>query len=548
MLDALLPEAVGRERVPDLAARVTARLEVAASGCGPRMVRWPRRRTRALPIMLGALAGAAAAFFVSTRLGAWRQMPEARAVAWHVVDGCLEWQGGHGGGTAHGGDRASWPLAAGDRLRTCEQNPAVCDIVSLGRLHMTKGTEIEVAAMEWKSFAGGSALGALTVAVVAGAIRWSSGGEVAQAHIGESLELRAASPVLAAAKVDELTRRVSELEQELSQERTRARELEARAGRTVAANAAQTAAAEGAAGAAPPPLQPAVSYAGMEPALAAVDWDVTGKCMHEMTQRLDEVFAALEKGEEMPLELLGEVQKLNAELIKQAGAVVKADVPGTSVNGKFTHPVIAANQVHATLVKAGLPLSNAQRDALQQLSAQVAGEDDARRSALGEEEFELADVLGETALKDRFYQEARQILTPEQERALFPSRLAGTPGNLFDTGLVWAPLAKSVAVRDRADLAAKMAEAVTRQAGLGDDLAPRVREAVETWARALPEDAIAAPDPLAGTGLGKIGPVRDAAARQLALLREISRSLPLTAAQKQKLRKLGPVYLPRRIE
>lgn len=542
VLDAMLHEVVGRDVAPDLTDRVLARLHHA--GRHAVGVHWPRRRARLWAVVFGTAVGAAAAALISSALLPLGDRPPQRAVAWQMVAGCLQWQSGAASAMATGSQRALWPIRSGDRLRACEESAAVCDLASLGRLHMTKGTEVEVTDMEWKSFAGGTALGAVTVAVVVGTIRWSGGGGIAQAHTGESLELRAQAPHLAAARVDELTQQVAALQKDLLDEQARARELEARAARTVASNAEVTAATETALAAAPAPLKHAVSYAGMDSVLEKIDWDVTGKCMHEMTMKLDEVFAALEKGEEMPMEALGEVAKLNAELIKQAGELMKAKVPGTGPNGVFTNPIVAANQLHATLAKAGMPLSNAQRDGLQRLSAQIAGEDDARRAAVKDDDFALAGILGETELKDRFYQQARQLLTPQQEQALFPERLQGTAGNLFDSGLVWAQFAKPVTVSGRGEFAGKLTESLAQQIGLADDMTPQLKAAVDTWAKTLPDDAFAVADEKAALGLGRLGPVRETATRQLALLRDLSRTLPLTPEQKRKLRKAGPVFVP----
>lgn len=532
--DALLREAVGAEVAPDLVARVESRL--ADTGRGARKRKW-------VGGLLGTVLGVAAALTVMAFAGR-RQDSRRHLVAWQVADGCLAWQGRDGSATAHRPARALWPIAEGDHLRTCDQGSTTCDVGGLGRLHMTTGTEIEVRTMEWKSFTGGTALGAVTVAVVYGAIAWSGGGDPVQAGTGESLELRAQAPNLAAAKVDDMQRQLDELQGELRAAKKRAEEAEAQAARTVAARAESS----------PPvgdadasvPLKHAFTYAGMEAVLASIDWGVTGKCMHEMTQKLDALMAALDKGEDLPLDVLGEIQQLNAELIKQAGALMKADVPGTGPNGVFTNPVVVANQIHATLAKAGIPLSNAQEDAMRSLSAQIAGEDEQRRSGLDADGFDLEEILGETGLKDRLYQQARQLLTPEQARVLFPERLAGTASNLFDSGLVWAQFAKPLEVRDRGDFAAKVSDSVIAHIGLTGAADAQVRAAVTTWAQSFPDDAFAASGDRSLPGLGKLGPVRAAAVRQLALLRELERTVPLTAEQKRKLRQAGPVYLPHR--
>lgn len=530
VFETLLREAAGGATAPDLVDAVAARLAVGSAGA---------RRRRFVAAAAGAAAGVAAAVFAC-----WPSRSHERLlVPWQVAQGCVTWIGRDATATARAPERAQWPVAVGDRVRTCPNIEATSDIGALGRLHMSQGSEIEVENMEWKAFGGGAALGAVTVAVVSGVIRWSGGGEPAQAGTGERLELRSLAPASAAAKIDTLQEQVANLQRELAAASARARDLEGQASRTVAAN--KDAAAAAAAEEEPPPhLQHAFTYGGMEPALAAIDWDVTGKCMHEMTAKLDVLMAALEKGEDMPLDVLGEIQSLNAELIKQAGALLKAKVAGTGPNGVFTNPIVAANQIHATLTKAGMPLSAAQEDALRLLSAQIAGEDEARRGAVPADGFELEALLGETGLKDRFYRQARGLLTPEQERALFPERLAGASANLFDTGLVWAQFARPMEVRDRDDFASQVSRSVLDHLGLSGDADPQVRAAVAAWASRMPDDAFVVGDRLSRTGLGKLGPVRAAAQRQLELLRELQRTLPLTDAQKAKLRAAGPVFMP----
>jgi len=537
VFEVLLREAAGGTRAPDVTARVLARLSdehgAAVEGAGR------RRGGFLVGVVLGAAAMAAMAAMAAwlTRDGAPR-----RLVAWYVAEGCLAWTGHDGDATALGRERVLWPIREGDRLRTCADGAAVTDVEALGRLHMSRNTEIEVEKMEWKSFGGGASLGAVTVAVVVGAIRWAGGGEPVQAGTGERLEMRAQTPQLAAARVEELQDQVAKLQQELGAAHARARELEAAAARSVAANKEAVAQTEEK----PPDLEHAVTYAGMEPALAEIDWDVTGTCMHEMTQKLEQLLATIEAGEEPSLEVIGEIQKLNSELVKQAGILVKANVPGTGPNGAFTNPIVAANQIHATLNKAGMALSAAQEDALRRISVLIEGEDDARRGALPKDGFQLDALLGEVALKDRFYRDARNLLTPEQRAALFPERLAGASANLFDTGLVWSQFARPVEVRDLTEFADHVATSMGERLGLSGDAEAQLRATVATWASRMPEDTLVPADGLSRAGLGKLGPVGDIAARQLELLRELDRSLSLTPEQKRKLRAAGPIYLPRK--
>ena len=548
VLESLLGGVIGGARPPDVSDAVLSRLQAARAAHLPG-THLPGNRARALArrspaLWLGALVGAAAAWLVWSSLALPGVTPARSDVPLHVVAGCLQWRTAEKTTDVSAPARVNFALAPFDRLAVCADSGATTDLADLGRLQMDHATELEIRTMEWKPFATGVALGAVTVAVIHGAITWTSGSDVARAAAGDSIELRGGSgsnPTLTA-----LNQRVAELEQDLQNERKRYLALEAAAGRQrIVDEAAVAAAAE----ATPPPAEPlrhAVSYGGFESALAAIDWDITGEAMFKMSGHLDALMKAIEEGESPPLAAVAEIQQLNGELIKQAQALLDGDVPGTGVNGAFTHPVIAANQMFAALQKGGMPLDDQQRDGLQRLSAQLAGEDEARRSQLTGDETGLDALLGEMEIKDRFYADARRLLTPQQEQALYQAHTDGTTSSLFSSGIAWAQYGQPIKASDRGDYASQVADKLTRMGDFGEDVSPQLRSVVENWAKTIPEAAFAA-----GGKSGRmaqvaqpIAAVREAAKRQAELYREIIRTVPLTAAQKAKLRKAYGVFVP----
>lgn len=549
VLESLLSEVIGGARPPDVSAAVFARLRSAQAGAAQGSGTHPpgsgpRARARRAPALwLGALVGAAAAWLVWSGVALPGVTPPRVEVPLHVVAGCLQWRTADKTTDVTAPAHVAFALAPADRLAVCSGAGATTDLADLGRLQMDHATEIEIRTMEWKPFAAGVALGAVTVAVIHGAITWTSGSDVARAAVGDSIELRSgagSNPTLAA-----LNQRVAELEKDLQDERKRYLALEAAAGRQRIADEAAAAAVEGAAPPAPEALRHAVTYGGFEATLGSIDWDITGEAMFKMSGHLDALMKAIAAGESPPLAVIAEIQQLNGELIKTA-ALIENKVPGTGVNGAFTHPVIAANQMYAALQKGGMPLSDQQRDGLQRLSAQLAGEDEARRAKLTGDETGLEALLGEMEIKDKFYADARRLLTPQQEQALYQAHTDGTTSSLFSSGIAWAQFGQPIMAADRGDYASQVADKLTRMGEFGDDVSPQLRSVVETWAKSIPEAVFTS-----GAKGGRLAQVaqstasvREAAKRQAELYREIERTVPLTAAQKAKLRKAYGVFVP----
>lgn len=301
--------------------------------------------------------------------------------------------------------------------------------------------------------------------------------------------------------------------------------------------------------AAPPeaePLTATIHYPGMDEALSEIDWTAAGKASSKMAPLMRELAEALANGESIAdmMTEFAEIQRLNADLVAMVGPLTEAGVPGEGPNGKFTHPVVAANLMDAALSSSGIPLTADQRSTLQKLAAQFAGDIDMSGTQLGDDASMLDRVLASTELKDKFYEEARLALTPEQADRIAGGK--GLPGfDLFSSGLVWQQFQRPVNANDPAEFADDVHSRVRRALGLSGDQAKLAGQVVDEWTNTVPFDSLAdlsnLPAPLRG------GDVRAAARRQAALRQMLATRLGLTPAQVRAMDDMG-VLVPIRTQ
>jgi hypothetical protein len=305
--------------------------------------------------------------------------------------------------------------------------------------------------------------------------------------------------------------------------------------------AADAAAEADEAGGTPEPLTASIHYPGLDGALAEIDWATAGKAAAAMTPMMRDIAEALANGEELPMDLFAKLARHNADLIAMVGPLMEAGVPGTGPNGVFTHPVVSANLLDATLRSAGMTMTDQQRDAMQQLAARYAGELEAATASLGEDASQLDRVLAETELKNKFYEDARLALTPEQVEQIQGG--GDQPGlDLFSTGLVWAQFQRPLPVRDAGDFADDVVSRVRGQIDLGAERSQRAAQIIDEWAQGLDLDGLPdlsnIPGPLRAASRTDI---RAAALRQQLLMQRLSTELGLTPEERSRLSGIGVI-------
>jgi hypothetical protein len=280
-------------------------------------------------------------------------------------------------------------------------------------------------------------------------------------------------------------------------------------------------------------------------ALASIDWDLVGGSMKDMVPLLAKLAEAVANGETPDLAIAGEVQKLNGELLKAAQKIMEGNIPGTGVNGAFTHPIVVANQFGAALKAAGFELSKEQKESLDRAMKFYAAKDESLRLAAGDKAFQLEVLAEESQFKEAFYNETRALLTDEQRNALYSEHTTGRGGfDVFDSSLMLMEHAKPMQVTNAADLASKVQGGFSK-AKLDAGSRKKLDAIISRWANELPADFWSKK----GSALDRRGAmsssrIRHALKRQTALYREIFANIKLSPKERAKLAKSLRIMVP----
>jgi hypothetical protein len=278
-------------------------------------------------------------------------------------------------------------------------------------------------------------------------------------------------------------------------------------------------------------------------ALEAVDWDAIGTALSKLPGPLSQFAEQLLAGKSIQElgPLLGELQEQYGPLLKAAFQMQQAGVPGTGVNGTFTHPAVVVNMIHAALAKADMPLSAEQQRAIEELGRRFTEEDRARRDGYDPDAGAMGKFVDEVALKDRFFKELFGTLSTEQGARLRPESVRGYAAvDLFGSALMFQGVAEPLQFADRAALEQSTASRVMERVHLDASKRSAVEAAVKRWSAAMPDEYLN----VAAPPLHKKERLVEAARRQAALFADLERTVDLTPEQLATLRSQLAVLVP----
>ncbi len=280
-------------------------------------------------------------------------------------------------------------------------------------------------------------------------------------------------------------------------------------------------------------------------ALASIDWDTVGSSMKDMIPLMARLAEAIENGEDPDLAMVGEIQQLNGELMKAAQKIMEGNIPGTGVNGSFTHPVVVANQIGAALKAAGVELSAEQKASLERAMRFYSAKDESLRLAEDSKDFKLEVLNEEAEFKAAFYDEARGMLTKEQRSALFSDRSSGRMGfDLFDSSLMLGGYALPLQVKDATELASKLSGRFAKTK-IDEAGRKKLNAIITKWSNELPADFWSTKgNALDRSGAMSSSAIRAALKRQTALYREIFANVNLSAEERSELQKSLRIMVP----
>lgn len=284
-----------------------------------------------------------------------------------------------------------------------------------------------------------------------------------------------------------------------------------------------------------------------EKVLAEIDWEEVGTSTAKLAPLLVELLDVLEKTGTVPPEMIGEIQKWNAQLVTVALKVQAAGVPGSGINGSFTHPAVDVNVIHATLKAGGNALSAEQEARVEDIGRRYAAEEAQRNAAYPDGTPALRRLAEEAAAKDRFYAEVDDALTPGQRDFLHPEAVRGfTQLDLFSSGIMTYMEVRPLDMKDREAAVKKMTDKHFEKFGLDPASRPVVEQLVRRWAERVAEAELDTPreKDIGMPMLTRSERVRKAAQLQLELWDELQRRVPMTDEQRKKIAAETNIVVP----
>ena len=228
-------------------------------------------------------------------------------------------------------------------------------------------------------------------------------------------------------------------------------------------------------------------------ALESQDWATAGEAVTNLLPLLSDLTDAIATRKEFDDSRLVDIPKHNGPLQKLAIELMQKGVPGTGVNGAFSHPAVSVNLIRATLAQAELPLSDDQNTRLDALGDRYLEDDARRRAAHTDEMLQLEKTIAEADLKDAFFAEVDKLLTKEQVEVLHPAAIRGRLGvDIFSSGIIWHTLAKSVRFENREDLATRIENGLASELGVAEEDRDTLRDALATWVASFSDEDLEA--------------------------------------------------------
>ncbi|HEX5137217.1 MAG TPA: sigma-70 family RNA polymerase sigma factor [Planctomycetota bacterium] len=418
---------------------------------------------------------------------------------------------------AHAGDRRAWSLPLLALLPLPRSGP-----LALAGVLMTK-THLLVAG---------------AVAAICFLAGWTLGPK-------EAPPARGARETASAAVPDAETER---LKQELAGERAQRIEAEEKLRAALAQAEEQGVRGRGGDAAAEETAKgPRFPFPEYEKVLGEIDWEEVGTSTAKLNPLLVQLLEQMEKTGNVTPELLGEVQKWNAQLVAVALKVQAAGLPGHGINGSFTNPAVDVNVIHAMLKASGNALGAEQEAQLSEIGRRYVDEEARRAASYPEGTLELRKVADEAAVKDRFYAEVDGVLSAAQRELLHPEAVRGlTQLDLFSSGIMTYLEVRPVSVKDRELAVKQVTDRHMQELGLDATTRPVVESLVRRWAERVAEAGLDGPRernvgmPL----LTSAERVKKVAQLQLELWDELQRQVALTAEQRAKLAAQTNIVVP----
>ena len=297
------------------------------------------------------------------------------------------------------------------------------------------------------------------------------------------------------------------------------------------------------------PRKARFSEPGFDEVLAKLDWDSVGEHFGAMPSALGSLLTALAEGkkpEDLPPETTEGLTKHNGPLVTVAVKLMQGKVPGTGANGAFTHPAFMANAMAAALENLNLPLSDAQAARVEEISRRFVAEDVERLGRYDDATMQIKKIEEEGGLRDRFFTEARTVLSAEQLEALSPAAVRDRlQFDLFSSGILLYTVTRPMKYDSAVQFGGDVAKALSSSLRLTDEQKTKFAVIAAEWAAELPKDITTRTnDPLDKLGILRNHNALVSAGQTRRLIERAVNDLQLAGDSLNGARKWGVILMP----
>ncbi|MHC5036494.1 MAG: hypothetical protein ACYTHM_04200 [Planctomycetota bacterium] len=171
------------------------------------------------------------------------------------------------------------------------------------------------------------------------------------------------------------------------------------------------------------------------PFFDASDWPVLSKQLTTLKDSIRVLFDEFKKTGDVSSKTVMEVRKHNMPMATFAVGTSK-DIEGVTANSAFTHPAVVANFIRSILAQAGVPLTEAQDQAVRRAGEAWVQREATRMARYGETTMALVKVIEDVDSKQQFLNDVQSILTEAQGAIIFDPEVTGRgSADLFSPAL-----------------------------------------------------------------------------------------------------------------
>lgn len=223
------------------------------------------------------------------------------------------------------------------------------------------------------------------------------------------------------------------------------------------------------------------SFADLE-ALANADWREIAGAIKAFNELSLELLDAQQKGEPVSPELQQKLGEENGKLMRFYTGLMGKLPTHAPWCGEYTHPLVLANLFGAVLEESGLPLTSAQKAAVERTGAGFDPAYDQLQKAYTPDTPLLEKMADELTLKEDYTRRFRELLSSEQLDVVLPPEVRNrTQGNLLSPAAAALLSAQTTEYPSAEDARSRFQQKLLQEVGIDSALAGSFDAPFAAW-------------------------------------------------------------------